>query len=65
MSATKGIYWAGFVNGRLQVDTIDDGWGGKNMRRTPALFTSRREARRQFHDVRRVEIKPATPKERP
>lgn len=50
--------WGGFANGRLCIDDIDDGFGGlgNGLRKSPAIFPSRRVARERFQDVRRVEI---------
>jgi hypothetical protein len=51
-------FWAGFGDGKLMVELADNGFGGwgKNFHRAPTLFTSREEARRQFDDVRKVEV---------
>ena len=51
--------WGGFVDGRLSIDRVDDGWGGfgANARReTPAVFLSRAKARACYADVRPVVI---------
>jgi len=61
MKLYKRKLWAGFRDGRLHLDTMDTGWGGfgsgDGMRKVPALYTSRREAREQYRDVRQIEIR--------
>ena len=64
MSAMK--MWAGFVAGRLFVYEIDDAFGsatfcGASRRMSPAIFKTRKEARAQFEDVRRIEIREIGP----
>ncbi len=49
--------YGGFVCGKLDWIELDDGWGGTNWRKVPAVFRSRQEARCQYQDVRHVEIK--------
>ena len=49
--------WGGFVDGCLHWQTVDDGFGGEHNRLAAALFITRKEAREQYQDVRRVEIK--------
>lgn len=49
--------WGGFSSGRLDMREMDDKWGGENKRMVPAIFRNRKEARRQYQDVRRVEIR--------
>lgn len=54
------IMWAGFTDGNLCMANVDDGWGGYGEGRRivhPCLFPTRRKAREQFRDVRRVEIR--------
>jgi hypothetical protein len=48
--------WGGFVGGKLDWGEVDDHWGGLNERPALALFTSHKEAREQYQDVRAVEI---------
>jgi hypothetical protein len=48
--------WGGFVDGKIDRGNIDDHWGGQNERPAPAIFTSCKEARRQYQDVRPVTI---------
>ncbi len=50
------LRWAGFSAGTLALREMDDLWGGSNHRVVPALFTSRRAARLQYEDVRRVRV---------
>lgn len=51
-------YWAGFVGGKLDTLQSDTGFGGwgNNFHPMPAIFTSRDQARRQYQDVREVQI---------
>ena len=51
-----GFAWGAFSDGALLWHEIDDGWRGKNRRLAPAIFKTRREAREQFSDVRKVRI---------
>lgn len=46
--------WGGFSDGRLDLQLVDDKFGGKNERHVPALFTSRKAALDQYDDVRKV-----------
>lgn len=48
--------YGGFLGGKLDWNELDDGWGGSNWRKVPALFRTRQEARCQYEDVRHVEI---------
>ncbi len=48
--------WGGFVCGKLDKRKVDDHWGGENNRPSPAIFTSYKEARRQYRDVRSVQV---------
>lgn len=60
MTARNGVYCAraGFVDGRLDVIDIDDGWGGfgDHHRKSPAIFPTKREARKCYQDVRFIQI---------
>ena len=51
--------WAGFTSDQLMFLDVDMGWGGYGLglTRTAALFETRKEARKKFRDVRRVEIR--------
>lgn len=51
--------WGGFVDERLHFDEIDDGFGGSNKRLSPALFLTKKEALKQYQDVRKVKIERA------
>lgn len=51
--------WGGFLNGKLDVREMDDGWGGGNRRKAFAIFRNRKDAREQYQDVRRIEIRQA------
>lgn len=51
--------WAGFSDGHLVWFEVDDGWGGfgtGRRRYEPQIFRTRKEAREQFQDVRKVRI---------
>lgn len=48
--------WGGFTDGELAWYRINDEWGGRNIRLSPAIFATRSEARQQFNDVRKVHI---------
>ena len=48
--------YGGYTGGKLHWYEIDDGFGGRNWRMSPALFRGRQEALCQFEDVRPVEI---------
>lgn len=60
-------FWAGFEGGKIAELSVDMGWGGYgtgDLIEAPMLFTTRREARKKFQDVRRVEVR-ELPKKRP
>lgn len=48
--------WGGFTDGKIGLTLVDDFFDGKNLRDTPAIFLTRTEARKQYKDVRQVEI---------
>lgn len=48
------ILWGGFSGGRLNIDTVNDYWGGDHQILRPAIFRTRREAREQYQDVRKL-----------
>jgi hypothetical protein len=52
-------FWAGFVEGKIHVRTVDSGFGGwgNSFTEQPALFKTKDEARKEYEDVRHVEIK--------
>ncbi len=56
-------YWGGFIDGKLDIREVDTGWGGfgscVEMRRMPAIFTSRKAAREEYEDVRPIQLKTA------
>jgi hypothetical protein len=58
---TKLIYWCGFMDGKPSLVNIDDKWGGANLRVTPAIFLTRKQAREQYCDVRKIELKVVQP----
>lgn len=60
----RNVLWGGFSEGHLHIDKIEDGFGGHHYRLSPAIFISKREARLQYEDVRRVEIREIKPKRR-
>lgn len=57
MSVRK-TYWARFIADKIHLTIVDDGWGGygEATRKSPALFCNKGMARKQFEDVRKVEI---------
>lgn len=48
--------WGGFIDNKLDVRWINDGWGGEHYRWIPALFLTRKEAQAQYEDVRKIEV---------
>lgn len=57
--------WGGFSDGRLVVGDIDTGFGGYRgggIVQAPSIFMNRADARREYEDVRRVEIRELPPK---
>jgi hypothetical protein len=58
------ILYGGFCDGKLHWYYVDDGFGGSNWRRVPALFSHRQQARVQFEDVRRVVVVEEKPKKK-
>lgn len=54
--------YGGFSDGKLDWNELDDGFGGRNWRKVPAIFRTRQEARVQYQDVRRVKIEVEKPK---
>lgn len=62
------LVWAGFEGGEVMQLPVDMGWGGYGTGDfvvAPMLFLTRREARKKFEDVRRVEIREISRKARP
>jgi hypothetical protein len=52
-------YWAGFVGDRLDTREVDTGFGGwgDHRVRSPAIFTSKEAARKEYQDVRKIEVR--------
>lgn len=48
--------YCGFSDGKPHVCIIDDEFGGENMRKSPSIFLTRREAEQQYEDVREITI---------
>ena len=50
--------WGGFSGGRLYSDEVDTGFGGYGNGTTKmrAVFDKRADAKKQYRDVRRIEI---------
>lgn len=59
----KRKFWAGFTDGKLHIREIDTGFGGfgSGKQRAPALFPSHAAARREYEDVRLVEVRVIRP----
>jgi hypothetical protein len=51
--------WVGFQEGRPDYRMIDTGWGGwgEGGYRTIIVFTDKARARREYEDVRRMELR--------
>jgi hypothetical protein len=52
--------WGGFTDGKLHVRTIDTGfggWGKDGFGKAHAIFKSRAAARKEYRDVRKIEIR--------
>jgi hypothetical protein len=51
--------WAGFSDGAIDIREVDTGFGGFGNETipVPALFKSKAMARREYEDVRKVEIR--------
>ncbi len=60
----RTIVYGGFCEGNLDWLEVDDGFGGNNWRKVPAIFPKRQQARVQYEDVRRIEIR-ELPRKRP
>lgn len=57
ISKRSRTMWAGFVSNQYAQQRIDDQWSGKNIRVAMALFYTRKEARQQYQDVRKVTVR--------
>ncbi len=58
-------FWAGFTDDKLAIREIDTGFGGfgsgDGKHRAPMLFPSRAAARKEYQDVRPVEVRVIQP----
>lgn len=45
----KARMWGGFTNGKLHAEHVKDGYGSYWR---PAIFTNRKDAKKQYQDVR-------------
>lgn len=64
MTEKPQLFWAGFVEGKLDITETSIGFGGWDQGPThlaPVLFKTRREALQQYEDVRRVEVRIVKP----
>jgi hypothetical protein len=52
-------FWAGFSDDRIDTRYVDTGFGGKGVGETrmPMLFVTKADAKKQYEDVRKVEIR--------
>lgn len=52
-------FWGGFSEGKLHCSLVDSGFGGwgNTFTMQPAIFSRRDDAKKQYEDVREVEIK--------
>lgn len=50
------LAWGGFCDDELEFMYVDTGFGGSKVK-VPAIFKTKAKARREFKDVRRVEIR--------
>jgi len=50
--------WAGFVDDKIHISEVDDGFGGYtgNMVKMPHIYNRKSDARKRFKDVRKVKI---------
>lgn len=55
---SRRFAWAGFSDGKLHAQLVDNGWGGFGNEKHPglAIFLTRAEAKKQYRDVRKIEI---------
>jgi len=54
MSDKRKLFWGGFVDNKLDSVVVDMGWGGYgqgDMVCVPAIFKTRKEARKKFQNV--------------
>lgn len=55
----KRKLWAGFTGGHIDILEVDTGFGGfaaGAFAKVPAVFVSKKEAQKQYEDVRQVEV---------
>ena len=59
-------YWAGFVDDKIDTREVDIGFGGwgETLQRLPALFVSKHEAKINYQDVRKVEVRVVSKRKR-
>lgn len=61
----KKQLWAGFCDDSVDMRSMDTGFGGfgsgDGVRLIPAIFSSRKAAREQYEDIRRIEIRELGP----
>jgi hypothetical protein len=53
-------FWGGFCDDRLDLRRVNSGFGGiqsDGWVTWPAIFTSKKAARQQYEDVRKIEIR--------
>lgn len=57
------LAWGGFSGDKLNVSDVPnfDGYGAPDRHNAPAVFMSRKDARREYRDVRRVRITEVKP----
>jgi hypothetical protein len=49
--------WGGFSDGKLHWFTSPEHFQGEYMTTRPAIYPSRKQARQQYEDVRKIEIR--------
>lgn len=57
----RKYYWAGFESGKIAYVLCDQRFSSYPSAFMPAIFRTKREAKEQFEDVRKVEIKELQP----
>ena len=58
--------WGGFTSDKLHADLVDMGFGGfgQSKQASLAVFLTRAEAKKQYQDVRKIEIVEVLPTKR-